>query len=151
MEGPILSISELISTLATSGDKECAAHIEAMFPESTFGLLMIGLPKAEPGQKLIVDGSGAVTMQFVLDPNGKKMIKACADPDTFDHNYPGCNNATMKGRQVLEMANKVPDADGVLICSATSSDSYPIYKTRASEVRNPVGMNRKWWQFWKRR
>ena len=99
-----MRISELISNLAASGDQSAVLRLEGMFAESVFGLLMSGLPKVEPGQKLVVDGSGSVTMQFVSDPNGRRMIKACADPELFDVNYPGCINVMMNGRELLEMA-----------------------------------------------
>lgn len=127
-------------------------QLEGMFVESVFGLMMSGLPKASPGQKLVVDGSGSVMMQFVTDPNGRRMIKACADPELFDINYPGSINVTMNGKELLEMAKKVPDADGILICSATSFHSFPIYKAAYGRISGvqPADPSRKWWQLWKR-
>lgn len=144
-----MRISELISKLSASADKSAEVQLEAMFAKSVFGLLMSGLPKAEPGQKLVLDGSGSAAMQFVCDPAGKRMIKACADPELFDVNYPGCINVTMSGGELLEMAEKLPDADGILICSATSFHSFPIYKTAYARVKGAktVDMRRKWWQF----
>jgi hypothetical protein len=124
-----------------------------MFVESTFGLLMNGLPATKPGQKLDVDGSRSVSMPFVTDPNGRKMIKACADPELFDISYPGCINVTMNGRQLLGMAEKIPEAEGILICSATSFHSFPIYRTGYRRLKSKKGQAnehvRKWWQFWK--
>lgn len=146
-----MSISELISQMSATGGNHAVAQLERMFPESIFGLLMSGLPKAEPGQKHVVDGSGAVTMQFVSDPNGKRMIKACADPDLFSRNYPGGINATMTGRELLEMAEKIQDADGILLCSATSFHSYPIYRAAYEKLKQAqrADDSRKWWQLWK--
>jgi hypothetical protein len=146
-----MRISELISNLAASGDQSAVLQLEGMFAESVFGLLVSGLPKMEPGQKFVVDGSGSVTMQFVSDPNGRRMIKACADPKLFDINYPGCINVMLNGRELLEMAEKIPEADGILICSATSFYSFPIYKAAYHRVRGakPMDTPRKWWQFWK--
>jgi len=145
-----MRISELISNLTTSADQS-AVQLEGMFAESVFGVMMSGLPKAEPGQKLVVDGSGSVKMQFVSDPDGRRMIKACADPELFDINYPGCINVTMNGRELLELAEKVQDADGILICSATSFHSFPIYKSAYRRVKRAKLMDtsRRWWQFWK--
>jgi hypothetical protein len=160
----LMRVSELISELVESGDNRAAARLEAMsrdkrivaqleamFAESVFGLLMSGLPKGGSGQAVVVDGSGSVKMPRVIDSNGKSMIKACADPELFDVNYPGCINATMPGRALLEMAEKIPDADGILICSATSPHSFPIYKAAYARVKGakPSGAHRKWWQFWK--
>src|SRR4051812_6720860 len=123
-----MRISDLISQLGKPANRNIVAQLEARFAESVFGLLMFGLPKAKAGEKLVVDGSGSVTMQQVNDPEGKKMIKACADPELFDVNYPGCINVTMSGRELLDMAEKLPDADGILVCSASSFHSFPIYK-----------------------
>ena len=146
-----MRISQLITKLAESGDRALVPQLEAMVAESVFGLLVTGLPKAEAGQKIRVDGSGSVTMQWVRDPNGKRMIKACADPDLFSVNYPGSINVTMNGRELLQMAERLPDADGVLICSATSFHSFAIYKASYSRIKESksVATSRRWWQFWK--
>jgi hypothetical protein len=146
-----MDISELISKMSATGDNRAVAQLESMFHESVFGLLMSGLPKAEPGQKLVIDGSGVVRMQFVADPSGRRMIKACADPDLFSRNYPGSINVTMNGRELLEMAEKVPDAEGILICSASSFHSFPIYRAAYQRVKRAqrADNSRKWWQLWK--
>jgi hypothetical protein len=144
-----MRISELISKLAESKDRSVFVELEAGIVESVFGLRMMGLPKAEPGQKILADGS--TTMQWVDDANGQRMIKACADPDLFSVKYPGTVNVTMTGRELLEMAEKLPEAAGVLICSATSFHSFPIYKPDYPRIRGAksIRMRRKWWQFWK--
>ena len=147
-----MRISELISKLAAGSDKSPLPHLEGMFAESVFGLLVSGLPPAaEPGQKLVVDGSGSVTMQWVCDPNGKKMIKACADPELFNVIYPGCINVTMTGRELLEMAEKLPELDGILICSATSFHSFPIRQADYARVKQakPIHTGLKWWRLGK--
>jgi len=146
-----MRISELISEFATSGNRSAIKQLEAKFDESVFGLLMSGLPKAKHGQGILVDGSGSVTMQYVTDPQGRRMIKACADPELFDVNYPGCINATLTGREIVEMLEKLPDADGILICSATSFHSFPLYKAAdlKFEGTKPSDPPRKWWQLWK--
>jgi len=147
-----MSVSEVISRIGRSGDKRAVAELHAMFAESVFGLLVQGLPKAEHGRKILVDGSGSVTMQYVSDPGGKKMIKACADPELFAVNYPGSFNVTMTGRELLEMAEKMPQTDGILICSATAFVSCPFYKADYHKLRRVKSVDslRKWWQFWKR-
>lgn len=146
-----MCISELISLSGPSWNKAAEAQIAAMFAESVFGLLMYGLPPARPGEKMVVDGSRSVTMSYVCDPDGKKMIKACADPELFAVNYPGSFNVTMTGKELLEMAEKLPQADGILLCSATQFVSFPIYKAAYPKLRAAftVGGRRKWWRFWK--
>jgi hypothetical protein len=146
-----MCVSEMISKLDGSADRGIVMQMDAIIPTSVFGLFMTGLPKTKPGERLVVGGSGSVTSQFVTDINGKTMIKACADPELFDVNYPGCINVTMNGRELLEMAEKIQNADGVLICSAASFHSYPIYKASYATLlgRKPTTKVRQWWQFWK--
>jgi hypothetical protein len=55
------------------------------------------------------------------------MVKACADPATFVRNYPDTKiNVLMGGRELLRMVEKIPDLDGILVCSATHFQSVPI-------------------------
>jgi hypothetical protein len=56
----------------------------------------------------------------------------------------------MSGRELLQMAEKLPDADGILICSATAFVSFPIYKADYHRVKGSKALPapRKWWQFW---
>jgi len=145
-----MRISELISKIR-AGDKRARLQLEAMFAGSTFGLQVDGLPNAQPGQKIRVDSSGSATMQNVADPDGKEMIKACADPELFDINYPHSFNVTMTGVDLLDMAEKMPDVEGILICCATEFISLPLYKADYARLRQtrPVRNPRKWWQFWK--
>ena len=56
------------------------------------------------------------------------MIKLCADPDIFSRNFPNSFNATLSGREAIEMARKVPQASGLLVCSGTAFKSVPIYR-----------------------
>ena len=89
-------------------------------------------------------------MEFVGDPNGRRMTKACADPDHFDVNYPGAINVTMTGGDLLEMAGKIQEADGILVCCATSFHSFPIDKASFPRLRTAKteAPPRKCWQFW---
>lgn len=72
--------------------------------------------------------AGGMSMPFVTDPDGRSMIKLCADPDTFFKNFPNSFNGTLTGREAIEMARQVPKAAGLLICSAVAWKSFPIYK-----------------------
>ncbi len=134
-----MRISELISKMAATGDTQCGTELYSMFPEAVFGLLVDGLPSPVHGRKIVVDGSGAVTMQIVTDPSGKRMVKACADPDLFDLNYPGCINVTITGGELLEMAEQIPNADGILVCSATSFHSFAIYRATYDRIKRAKG------------
>jgi hypothetical protein len=146
-----MNVSQILTSLTKSNSEELLRELEIVFGDSIFGLMVNGLPEAEPGQTITVKGSMVITMQYVAVPNSKKMIKVCADPEIFNVNYPGRFNVTMSGRQVIEMAQKLPDADGILICSATSFHSLPIYKY---EYKHYLGnaasaTQRRWWQFWR--
>ena len=142
------SLSQIITLLAESYSEELLGKLKIAFGSSIFGLMMDGLSDAKPGQTITIDGSRAVTMPSVKDSYGKLLIKLCADPDVFNVNYPGTFNVTMSGRQVIDMAQKMPNADGILICSATSFNSFPIYKDAYRYFLGDVtsANKRKWWQ-----
>jgi hypothetical protein len=59
------------------------------------------------------------------------MMKSCADPSVFEEKYKAGINALMSGREILKMLMKLSDIDGVLVCSAATFNSYPIYRDRA--------------------
>jgi hypothetical protein len=143
-------ISELISQLSTSPSPKTALELEDMFLDTPVGISVTGLPQRAPGTKYIA-GKNELKIKFVVDPNGKHMIKACADPETFVKNYQENITATMTGREIIEMILEMPNIDGVLICSATSFNSYPIYKDRGKMLLNNKRekSNKSWWQFWK--
>lgn len=123
-----MRISDLISILVDSYDETAIRRLERMIPDSSFGIALVGLPDGQPGETFTVDGSGTITMQCVGGPNNQPMIKACADPDLFAQNFPNNFNALMTGKELVEMAQKLPEAEGILICSATSFHSYPLFK-----------------------
>src|SRR5262245_61481898 len=106
-----MHISQLISKIADSDDKDAVAQLDAMFVRSFFGLRMKGLRTAEPGEPVIIGDSDSVTMQLVSDVDGRKMIRACADPDLFEAMYPGSVNTRMEGEELLKMALKLPEVD----------------------------------------
>jgi hypothetical protein len=152
-----MTISELVSKLAEGQSEQIANEIEVkiqmMLPDCVFGLLMNGLPIKNHNEKYVTKSSAHIAMQYGRDPNGKRVIKACADPQLFDINYPDCINATMTGREIMEMVLKANDVDGILICSAVSFDSYSIYKNAFKRLLTESATNsanhRKWWQVWK--
>jgi hypothetical protein len=81
-----MTISELITKLAISQSTQIAHEIEIVFPDMVFGLLIQGLPRGEHGSEYAIGAKDNVTMTCVVDPNGKRMLKACADPSVFDKN-----------------------------------------------------------------
>ncbi len=126
-------------------------QVEMQFISDNFGLKFIGLPDTTTENQYIVKG-GEITVQNVTDPNGKILIKLCADPAIFDKNYPNQITGTMTGIEIIEMALKISKIDGVLICSATSFHSYPIYRNKLIELYNKIQNNKTpnkpWWKIW---
>ncbi len=147
-----MMISELITALAEEQSRDTVAKIEMMFPDSIFGLFMEGLPSGEPGSGHTIGADDIVSMSLVADPDGKRMIKACAVPALFERNYPGSVNASVSGRDLVEMALKMKRAEGILVCSATSYHSYPIYKADYPRLlERPAGeAEKRRWRFWRR-
>jgi len=131
---------------------DLVSDFELEFLGSELGLVMNGLPCKESGERYVVDGSGTITSALVRDLDGNSMIKACADPEQFEENYKEGINALMSGREVLEMLVKLTDVKGVLVCSAASFNSFPIYRERAelllSNFPIEAGNGKRWWKFW---
>lgn len=127
-------LSDKISALIETSSQSLIQEFENVFLNAQLGIVMHGRPEGEPGQKIVIDGSGKTTISLVDDPNGKSMLKACADPDVFENNYKEGINALMSGRELLEMLQEMHDVEGVLVCSASSFNSFPIYKERASTL-----------------
>ncbi len=147
-----MMISELITALAAEQSRDIVTKIELMFPDSIFGLLMDGLPSGETGSGYTIGADDIVSVSLVADPDGKRMIKACADPALFERNYPGSVNVTMTGRDLVEMALKMKRAGGILVCSATSCHSYPIYRADFPRLleRSAGETEKRRWRFWGR-
>ena len=129
-----MKISEHISQLAKSESPNSVVAIERMFLTESFGLLFEGMPEGKQSGETI-DASG-LKLQLVADPQGKRMIKACADPEVFAKNYPNSFNGTMTGMQIMQMIEKSPDIDGILICSATSFNSYAFHREELKRIRS---------------
>lgn len=138
------TISDLITQMANSKNVNNSKKIDKLFPDTDFGVIVIGLPNLAPGSKYKAT-QNELTISSVIGPNGKDMIKACADPDLFIKNFKENITATMTGRELIDMIMRIPDCDGVLICSATSFNSYPILKERFPSL---IKEKRKWYKFW---
>jgi len=145
-------ISELITALAEEQSRGTAAKIKMMLLDSISDLLMKGLPSGELGSGYTIGAGDIVSMPIVADPDGKRMIKACAEPTLFERNYPGSINPAVAGRDLVAMALKVKRAEGILVCSATSYHSYPIYKADYPRLleRSAGETEKRCWRFWRR-
>ena len=136
-----------MTALADRSTKALVTELHLKFLNSELGLVMVGLPKNAAGTAYKIQSSDHVTMEHVLDPRGRSMIKACADPVIFEQKYGAGINVWMTGQALLEMMLKIESMDGVLVCSATSFHSYPIYRDLAIELLNRGDSKTKfsWW------
>lgn len=121
------TISEIIAEMAISKSERLKQSLQENFAKATFGIMVHGI---QPGKKHgeIIHTGGGMTMPIVQDPNGNSMLKLCADPVAFLRNFPNSFNCTLTGQEAMEMAQKVPNASGILVCSAVAWASFPIYK-----------------------
>jgi hypothetical protein len=124
-------LSDKLSTLINSTDPSLKADLERCFLTAELGIILTGLPTVASTQSYTINSTDNVQSVLVGDPEGRPMVKACADPAVFEQNYPAGINALITGQEILEMLMQLPDVAGVLICSATSFNSYPIYRDRA--------------------
>jgi hypothetical protein len=146
-------LSDKITALINESSTSLINNFELEFLNSQIGLVMKGLHQENPGEQIVVDGSGTVTCSLVSDPEGNPMIKACADPEVFESNYNEGINALMSGIEVLEMLIKIQNAKGILVCSATSFNSFPIYRERvdtilSNNVTSEPNEKKQWWKLW---
>ncbi len=142
-------LSDKITALVSTSTPSLVNEFEKNFINSQLGLVMHNRPVGGPGEKIIIDGSGKTTISLVSDPEGNPMIKACADPDQFEKKYNEGINSLMSGREILEMLINMPEVEGVLVCSASSFNSFPIYRSRANILLEEKHVSEnKWWKFW---
>ena len=125
MSTSMTPLSDLISALVASPSDEAFAELFRAFLDASVGVKLANVPAHAEGAYRIA-AQDRVTMAFVHTPDGRSMVKACADPRVFSQKYAGAINAEMRGRQMLEMVLKVPELDGVLVCSAASFHSVPV-------------------------
>jgi hypothetical protein len=138
-------LSDRITTVLSDPGAEARASFIELFLSSRLGVIIAGVPKDVAPGVYKVKSSDTVTMVTVTTPDGRRMVKACADPTIFAQRYEPAINGDMLGRDILEMTLKVDDVDGVLVCSAASFHSIPLFQR---EIRQILGGARPWWRLW---
>lgn len=119
------SISALIASLAHQPTQAAFDRLLDAISAATFGLELSGLASnAEPGR--VVDAAGA-RLRYVATPDGRRMLRACADPEEFASRFTNIEIAAhVTGAELVRLALRLPDCEGVLVCSARTSQSVPI-------------------------
>jgi hypothetical protein len=147
-------LSDLISALRDDPDGHLRAELHAVFMASILGLEAEGMPSNRaPGETFEVGPGDQIRMKLVGTPDGRRMIKACADPRAFAARYPDAAiTALMRGHHLLERMLKDPNLDGVLVCSAASFHSTPISRDDATRLLAPPEQTtpapRRGWRWW---
>jgi hypothetical protein len=146
-------LSDAITAVALQGtDSSFAAFIE-VFLDARVGLVAQNIPAGHPpGETFQTGPTDRMTLALVGTPDGRRMLKACADPPLFVQRYPDTKiNILMVGRELLEMLEKVGEPDGVLVCSATTFQSVPIDRVAAAAALRPAraDASRPWWKLWR--
>lgn len=144
-------LSDKISDLIDKSSIELVESLTSLFMASQVGVVFKNLPDHEHGESYVISREDNITCSMVSDLDGKPMIKVCADPDAFEKTYNAGINALMTGNEVLTMLLKVPEANGVLICSASSFNSFPIYREKAMDLLScdkKHESKRPWWKIW---
>ena len=120
-------LSDAISRLLGDSSSAAFASFVGTFRRSTVGVVAAALPRGRKPGETFQAGAGDVQLVVVTTPDGRRMLKACADPETFAVKFPETKiNALMSGEEILGMLAKTPDLEGVLVCSAASFHSVPI-------------------------
>lgn len=120
-------ISDLITDVVNDDSDASFERLLAALPAAMFGLEVAGIsPDVAPGAR--VDAGGTQLPQ-VSTPDGRRWVRACADPAEFAVRFPETEiTAQIDGLELLRMVNRIEQCDGVLICSARSFHSVPIDK-----------------------
>lgn len=144
-------LSDHISALVGKTSDKLVSEFHTAFINSEVGLIVNNLPELESGVTFTVSGN-EITMDLVSDAEGNQLIKVCADPKVFENKFNVGINALMPGLKVIEMLLKTENLKGLLICSAASFHSYPIYLETAKKLASS-NINKKvvksWWAPWK--
>jgi hypothetical protein len=119
-------LSDLVSRVAAEGPAAFAAFFAA-FLASNVGVIATALPTDRRPGELFQAAVGELELALVVTPDGRTMLKACADPAAFSQLHPDPPlSALMQGRQLVATLMASAQADGILVYSATSADSVPI-------------------------
>ena len=144
-------LSDEISVLLSDSKPGSLASFVETFRRSRVGVVALTLPANRRPGETFQAGPGEVTLALVSTPDGRRMVKACADPETFASRYPETKiTALMSGEAVLGVVAAASDIDGVLVCSASSFHSVPIGRSDAiARPPQPDRSARPWWKFWR--
>jgi hypothetical protein len=142
-------LSDLITALLEDGQASTMRKFHRYLLDASLGVSVDGIPAGAAGAYQVT-AHDQVKMPAVSTPDGRRMVKACADPRVFVQRYDYPINAEMLGRTLLEMVLKVPQLDGVLVCSAASFHSIPIGRDDAASVLSlrPISGRAPWWKIW---
>jgi hypothetical protein len=147
------SLSDAITAIASHGTDAAFASFVQKFLDARVGLVAQNIPAGRlPGETFQTGPADSMTFEVVGTPDGRRMVKACADPPLFVRRYPETKiNVLMAGRELLQMLAKVAELDGVLVCSATTFQSVPIDRAAAAAALAPrqAPARNPWWRLWR--
>lgn len=142
-------LSDLISAFVSDQRPEALRAFHTALLSADLGVKVRGVPAGTVGTYRVAAGDD-VRMVQVATPDGRIMLKACADPRAFAQRYDAAINATITGRRLLEMVREAPGVEGVLVCSAASLHSIPIGRAEIHALLSPepASPRRPWWRVW---
>ena len=136
---PDATLSDAIAAVASEETDAAFAAFMELFLGTSVGLIAGNVPEGRrPGETFSTGPKDRVTLSLVTIPDGRLMVKACADPSTFLQRYPDTKiNVLMVGRELLHAVGQMSEVDGVLVCSATQHVSVPIDRIVAAQALAP--------------
>lgn len=147
-------LSDLLNAIRERPEDENAFRrfCEA-FLDSSIGVTAAGVPAGRPGERFVTGPEHKISLPLVGTPDGRTMIKACADVAAFVRKFPDTKiTAMLRGRELLRIMLMNARLDGVLVCSAASLRSIPISRAIAAQLLGPpsstASASRPWWKFW---
>lgn len=121
-------LSDLIGPALRETYSRARVALHDALLDAWLGVHMARVPeRATPGERLELNADDDVGFGYEAMPDGRKLIKVCADPEVFRRNYPQMAfQVEMEGRELFKMILREDYFDGALICSALARDAYLI-------------------------
>jgi hypothetical protein len=144
-------LSDLIDLVDGRDQRRYGQFVEA-FRRSEVGVKATGAPPGTAGD-FKSSQEHPIGVRSSIDPEGRSVLLAFADPPAFAQRFGMQFNAGMRGEALLETVLANPDCHGILVNSAKREISILIHRDVVVRLKRgtaePASAPRTpWWKFW---
>lgn len=126
-------LSDVMARVLADPTPEHWRAFHAAFLRSRLGVVASGIPPEAGGAYRVAAGDH-VGLARAATPDGRVMLLACADRETFIQRFHARFNAEMLGRELAVTALANPDCQGILVNSAASFESLAIDRAQLAAL-----------------